>query len=481
MKFFNKRTKLTALISAMIIGTLMFSGCTSEGSNSEGSEEIIEENVEQEEEESSMEEVVDGYKFVSASKLNVREEASANASIVNSLLRGTRIKILNEVNDEENNLWYEVNYHTFEGEETGFLSAEFTVDKREDLLGEDLRGLDFSPFHKVEYESNPKVEVKGVYVTIHSAAGAKLNSLLELADETEINAFVIDVKDDYGNMLFKTDAAEKYAPTANQKAPIKDIEEFLKKLNDRGIYTIARIVSFKDPTYASYNPEKVIINKETGKPFVNSDNILWVSPHDRDLWDYNIGVSVEAAKAGFNEIQFDYVRFPASNGGKLDAILDYRNELGEGKPETIQNYLKKAYEAISKEEAYVSADIYGLVPSVPDDMQLGQYWEAISNYTDYISPMMYPSHYANGTYGIPVPDADPYGVLFYGSRDSVMRNRNLETPATIRPWIQSFTAAWVPGYISYGPDQIKAQIKGMNDAGVSQYLLWSASNNYNIK
>ena len=189
----------------------------------------------------------------------------------------------------------------------------------------------------------------------------------------------------------------------------------------------------------------------------------------------------EAAIAGFNEIQFDYVRFPASDGGKLDEILDYRNEKNEGKAETIQNYLKQAYSVISKEEAYISADVYGLVGSVPDDMHLGQYWEAVSNYTDYISPMMYPSHYANGTYGVAVPDADPYNTLLQGAKDAVLRNENLETPAQIRPWIQSFTASWVKGYIKYGPEQVKAQIKALNDAGIEEYLLWSASNNYDIK
>ena len=240
-------------------------------------------------------------------------------------------------------------------------------------------------------------------------------------------------------------------------------------------------MSFKDPTYAQYNTDKVIINKQTNQPFVNKDGIIWVSPHDRTLWDYNIAVAKEAAIAGFNEIQFDYVRFPASDGGKLDAILDYRNEKNEGKAETIQNYLKQAYSVISKEEAYISADVYGLVGSVPDDMHLGQYWEAVSNYTDYISPMMYPSHYANGTYGVAVPDADPYNTLLQGAKDAVLRNENLETPAQIRPWIQSFTASWVKGYIKYGPEQVKAQIKALNDAGIEEYLLWSASNNYDIK
>ena len=484
---FNK--KMTKFITLIISTMLLFSAC-SQGSSTTNEEIKDETNKQVQAEEKqatdSEQEVAqakndESIRYISASKLNVRETPDSAGTILDSLLKGSKIKVLSESKNEAGELWYEVEYKTFDGNKKGHISAEYTVSKREELLDEHLRGLDFSAFEKIEYKNNKKVKVKGVYVTVNSAAGAKLDSLIKLAEETEINAFVIDVKDDFGNMLFKTKAAEKYAPSANDKAPIKNIDEFIKKLKEKDIYTIARIVSFKDPTYAQYNTDKVIINKQTNQPFVNKDGIIWVSPHDRTLWDYNIAVAKEAAIAGFNEIQFDYVRFPASDGGKLDEILDYRNEKNEGKAETIQNYLKQAYSVISKEEAYISADVYGLVGSVPDDMHLGQYWEAVSNYTDYISPMMYPSHYANGTYGVAVPDADPYNTLLQGAKDAVLRNENLETPAQIRPWIQSFTASWVKGYIKYGPEQVKAQIKALNDAGIEEYLLWSASNNYDIK
>lgn len=446
--------------------------------NISSEKEISEEGKEEENLLTSEEE---GIRYVSADALNVRSESRKDSSVQDSLIRGARVKILEEIKDESGMLWYHISYSKLE-EKKGYIAAEYTVSTREELLGEDLRNLDFSPVKKVEYENNKKVKVRGVYLTIHAAAGAKLDKLIELSEQTDINAFVIDVKDDYGNMLFQTKAAERYAPSANAKAPIKDIEAFVKKLKEKNIYLIARVVSFKDPTYAEYNSDKVIINKETGQPFVNKDGIIWVSPHDRNLWNYNIEVAKEAAAAGFQEIQFDYVRFPASNGGKIDSMLDYRNEKNEGKPETIQQYLKTAYEILSKEQVYVAADVYGLVGSVPDDMQLGQYWEAVSNYTDYICPMMYPSHYGNGVYGIKIPDAAPYETVYKSALDSVMRNQNLKTPATIRPWIQSFTAPWVKGSnTKYGPEQIQAQIKGLSDAGVDEYLLWNASNNYNIR
>lgn len=417
--------------------------------------------------------------YISASKLNVRENAMKDGKVLDSLMKGTPVNIKEEKTDEANIIWYNVGYENTKGEVNGWIVAEHTVKDRADLMDESLRNLDLTPQVKtLNYPNNPKVEVKGIYLTVYSASGARLDKLIEMSKRTEINTFVIDVKDDNGNMLFATEAAEKFNPEANRKAPIKDIKVLMQKLKDNNIYTIARIVSFKDPSYAKKHPNKAIVYKDSGTSFTNSDGLIWVSPHDRELWEYNLGVSKEAAAAGFNEIQFDYVRFPASNGGKLDKVLDYRNEKNESKPETIQNYLKYAREQLSPMEVYISADVYGLVGSVSDDMALGQYWEAVSNVVDFVSPMMYPSHYANGTYGLSVPDAFPYETILHSTRDSVNRNKNIETPAIIRPWIQDFTAGWVKGHIKYGAKQLELQIKALEENGVKEYLLWNAGNTY---
>ncbi|SHJ73270.1 putative glycoside hydrolase [Paramaledivibacter caminithermalis] len=417
--------------------------------------------------------------YVSASKLNVRAQGNREAKIIGAVAKGSPVKILDKQLDEAGEItWYKIEFDYAENNDEGWISAKYTVADRMELLGEAYKDLDLTLQEKIEYPENPRVEVKGVYVTIHSAAGKRLDELIEMTKRTNINTFVIDVKDDHGNMLFATKAAEKFSPKANEKAPIKDIKAFMQKLKDNNIYTIARIVSFKDPKYAKRNPDKAIVRRSNGKPYTNKDGIIWVSPHDRQLWEYNIEVSKEAAQAGFNEIQFDYVRFPASNGGKLDKHLDYRNELGESKPLTIQKYLKYAREHISPLKVYISADIYGLVGSVSDDMGLGQYWEAVSNIVDYVSPMMYPSHYGNGVYGLSVPDAHPYETIYRCTKDSVMRNKNIETPAIIRPWIQDFTATWVEGHIRYGAEEVKAQIKALEDNGVKEYLLWNPGNRY---
>lgn len=380
--------------------------------------------------------------------------------------------------------WVHVKYRKNLKERDGWILEKYLISDTFKNLPKSWEGMQLNNFpEKVEFPDNPRVDVKGVYLTVYSASlDKKLDSLIQLAKETKINAFVIDVKDDGGQLLWKMDdSILKYNPKAFSRVYIKDINAFMKKLKDNNIYTIARIVSFKDPVYAKQNPDKAIIEKKTGKPFMNKDGIIWVSPHDKNLWEYNIAVAKEAAKVGFNEVQFDYVRFPASNGGKLDAYLDYRNPENDSKPVTIQKYLKYAWEELTPLHVYINADIYGQIGTFKDDMGLGQYWEAISGYVHYVSPMMYPSHYINGAYGLPVPDAEPYKTIYYCTLDSINRNENIDNPAQIRPWIQDFTARWVKGHITYDVNAINAQIKALEDLGIHQYLLWSPSNKYHMK
>lgn len=381
----------------------------------------------------------------------------------------------------EKSYWKKISYGKNNEMREGWIRTGSLTEDIHKVIPKNLKNIDFSPVLKKEYPNNPRVDVKGIYLTVNTAASSKrMDELIALAKRTGINAFVIDVKEDFGKMLFKTEAELKYLGKNDKRYPISDINSFMKKLKDNNIYAIARIVSFKDPSYAAKHPEKAIIKKSTGKPFTNSDGVIWVSPHDTYLWKYNVAVAKEAAKVGFNEIQFDYVRFPASNGGKLDKELDYRNPNGESKPETIQKYLKYARKELEPLEVYISADIYGQVSSSNDDMGLGQHWEVISNEVDAISPMAYPSHYGKGVYGIPVPDAEPYKTIYYTTLDGLNRNYNLKYPAQVRPWLQAFTAKWVKGYIPYGKREIEAQVKALKDLGVNQYLLWSPSNRYGI-
>lgn len=378
-----------------------------------------------------------------------------------------------------NDISYLVKNSYFENNQIGWIKTRYTVQNKIDLISRVYEGVDYSPFEKaVEYENNPKVKVRGIYMSAYTAAGQNLDSFIKRANETDINAFVIDVKDDNGNLLFYSNGAEKYVPSANSRVYIKDMESFIKKCKDNDIYLIARIVTFKSPRYSKENKDKAILEKSTGAPFKSSDGIYWASPHDRDLWDYDITVAEEAANWGFNEIQFDYVRFPASNGGKLDSSLDYRNPNKETKPQAIQGFLKEAYGRLSKKEVYIAADVFGWVASATNDVGIGQHWEGLTNVVDYMCPMMYPSHYGPGLFGFKVPDANPYGTIAASISDAIERDKNVDTPAALRPWIQDFTARWVRGYIPYQDAEVRAQIKALKDNGVDEYILWNASNRY---
>lgn len=424
------------------------------------------------------------YFFIKNNVLYVYSDDNQTKKI-DSVRKGTRVELLDTKEVKNGETTKNVNKIRYKKDlkvKEGWIGDVTFAKNLNETLPSKWGNLDFENTYPLKnYENNPRIDVKGVYLNIYSIGSEKkLAKLIKLANDTEINAFVIDVKDDNGVLAFQMEAPKKFGVPVTKNYPIKDINAFMKKMKENKIYTIARIVSFKDPTYAKANPDKAIIKRDTGKPYTNSDGIIWVSAHDRKLWDYNVSVAEEAAKVGFNEIQFDYVRFPASNGGKLDSKLNYRNTQNESKPETIQKYLKYAKKRLDPLQVYISADVYGQVGTFKDDMGLGQHWETVSQVVDYISPMMYPSHYGKGAYGIAVPDAKPYETIYYSLKDSINRNENIDNPSIIRPWIQDFTATWVKGYIRYREKEVREQIKAMNDLGVKEYLLWSPSNNYNI-
>lgn len=412
-------------------------------------------------------------------------DAPTGGKKIDTLRKNTRVTILEEktVGDKTPVNYAKIQFTKDKKIGTGWIrKSNLTSDYMENLP-KTWGKIDLTPMKKVSYPDNPRKEVRGIYVSATSISSSKsLDRLIALTKKSKINAFVIDVKNDDGHLLWKMeDITSKYGVESDKRSPLKDINSLMAKLKENNIYAIARIVSFKDPTYSKAKPNRTIIDKRNGKPFTNADGLIWVSAYDRELWQYNIDVAKAAAKAGFNEIQFDYVRFPASNGGKLDAYLDYRNTNNESKPVAIQHFLESAHKQLSPLQVYTAADVYGQVGSSPDDMALGQYWEAVSNVVDYICPMAYPSHYGNGVYGVAIPDANSYKTVYESTRDSINRNANIDSPAIIRTWIQDFTAPWVKGHIKYGVNEVNAQIKALNDLGIKEYILWNAGNRYSFE
>ncbi|RSK26478.1 GTP-binding protein [Bacillus sp. HMF5848] len=325
--------------------------------------------------------------------------------------------------------------------------------------------------------------IRGIYVTSHSAGGSRMENLLELVDSTDLNAMVIDIKDDYGYLTYVPEEDSPYAPIG--KNYIKDVTDMLTVLEEKQIYPIARVVVFKDTILAGMRPD-LSFKEQNGQVWKNGRGDSFVNPFLKEVWDYNVGIAIEAAKLGFAEIQFDYVRFP-EGFERRDDILEY----GMGDYETIQmDNVQKRVEAVTDFVAYakeklepynvkVSVDIFGYTATLPEAPGIGQNFSKISEHVDVISSMIYPSHWTS-YFGIAKPDLEPYNLVAEYIKVEKKKLDELESPPISRPWIQDFTASWLGkgNYKVYGKAEVEAQIKALNDAGVTEYLIWNAGNSY---
>ncbi|MNI41180.1 hypothetical protein D3C73_954260 [compost metagenome] len=313
-----------------------------------------------------------------------------------------------------------------------------------------------------------------------SASGDKFQKLLHLLDQTDLNAMVIDIKNDYGQLTYPSQLP-MVTDIGASSFIIKDLKEKLTYLKAKQIYTIARIVVFKDP-YLCSKQSNLGIQTTTGQLWRDSKGVAWVDPYKEEVWDYNIQIAKEAAAIGFDEIQFDYVRFP-DNGKKVDLEVNFDNPKGWSKAVAIQTFLKRAKEQLGN--VPVSADVFGLTTTSSEDMGIGQNWSLMSKEVDTLSPMLYPSHYSSGIYGIPNPDLQPYAIVRQASMDAIAKNKQLlqasHKAAAIRPWFQDFTATWVKPHKTYGDMDVKEQIKAAREQGINQFLLWNSSSNYSYR
>lgn len=413
-----------------------------------------------------------------------------------------------------------------------------------------------------------RVKVKGIYVSGPMAGTAGMDNLIALVDRTELNALVIDVKNDDGYLTCELDVplAEQIG---SEKHYIKDLPALVQTCKEKNIYLIARVVAFKDPILAEKMPEWSLHNSD-GSIFRDKSGLAWVNPYRKEVWEYLASVGEAAIKAGFDEVQYDYVRF--STDSRMKQVDFGDSTKGRTKTEAISGFTLYASERIHAAGGRISADVYGVVIDSEEDQQIvGQNYVEMSRSLDAISPMIYPSHYGPYNYQIPVPDAQPYdtvlaamqaskmvlagldpktgkkpvsadvsgndavdaaivggeavsgnnaadtaadsqstsGTTAVSGNDAVQNAENAQaadgaqaaedaaakTPAlskeeiaqldpttgvqaTVRPWLQDFTATWVKGHISYGPEEIRAQIQAVYDAGYEEWILWNAANRY---
>ena len=351
---------------------------------------------------------------------------------------------------------------------------------------EEIKETEDSLQETVNYQNNDKVpvkkegtKVKGIYVTGPVAGNAnRMGKLVDLVNTTELNAMVIDIKNDTGEITYNMehDLVSEMGANTNYVA---NMEQLVKDLKEQDIYLIARVVAFKDPLLAKKKPELCIKNTD-GSPFRDKDGLGWVNPYNKDVWEYIIQVSKEAVDIGFDEIQFDYIRF--STDPKMKNV-DFGIEAeGKSKTDIIIEFTEYAYEELSSYGAFVSADVYGaIIDSEIDQAIVGQDYVEMSKHLDYICPMIYPSHYADGSFEIEYPDLEPYKLILASlneSKEVLSEIEEGEHVAIVRPWLQDFTAPWISKYQKYGPEQIREQVEGVYDSGYEEWILWNGSNKY---
>lgn len=324
--------------------------------------------------------------------------------------------------------------------------------------------------------------VRGIYVTGHSAGGAKFKELLKLIETTDLNSMVIDVKDDFGHLTFEPDkdsSLHKYG-----KNYIKDMRKVLKTLEEKEIYPIARITVFKDSTLAEERPD--LSFTKGGKVWVNNRGEAFVNPFEKEVWEHNVDVAKLAAEIGFKDIQFDYVRFP-EGFEKRDKELKYSlGDYTDGddevkrRVEAVTDFVKYAREELAYYDVDVSVDIFGYATTIEEAPGIGQNFTKISEQVDVISSMIYPSHWTP-YFGISFPDEQPYQLVTeYAKVENDVLGK-LDNPPITRPWIQDFEAPWLYSnrpVKKYGKKEVEDQIRALSENGIKEYLLWNPGNNY---
>ncbi|HET7585280.1 MAG TPA: putative glycoside hydrolase [Gemmatimonadaceae bacterium] len=314
--------------------------------------------------------------------------------------------------------------------------------------------------------------VRGLYLNRWAAQSThRLHQLIAIADSTEINAFVIDVKDELG--LNYASADPTVAANAGRGGRIANLRAMVDTLKAHGIIPIARIVVFKDSVAARVNADHVI-RQPDGSPWRDKQGLTWVDPYDHAIWEYNIRVAEEMARAGFAEVQFDYIRFPEPYQSLPKQI--FRDANGVEKPQALARFLAAACARVHALGTRCTADIFGLVTTVPGALEVGQQWEALSPVVDVVLPMVYPSHYPHGAFGVDRPNAEPYRIVQTAIARARERDGALGIVALehVRPWLQAFTLGQPP----YGPDQLREQKRAVYDAGYDGWVLWNPGSKY---
>jgi hypothetical protein len=311
---------------------------------------------------------------------------------------------------------------------------------------------------------------KALYLSFFGIGDRTLRQdALKLIEETEINALVIDVKGDRGMIPYKSSVSLAAEVGAQRIVTITDVNDLMKSLKARGIYTIARIVVFKDNLLALGRPD-LAVKTRNGKIWHDREDLAWADPFQREVWNYNIDIAVEAARYGFDEIQFDYVRFPDAVGLQFSMPNTEENRV-----KAISGFLAEARKRLAIYNVFLAADIFGYVCWNHNDTSIGQRLEGMAALVDYISPMLYPSGFHYGIPGYRIPVAHPYEIVYLSLKRA--RERTGYPPIRFRPWLQAFRDYAFDGRHFTG-NEVRKQINAAEEFGSNGWMLWNPRNVY---
>lgn len=326
---------------------------------------------------------------------------------------------------------------------------------------------------KTEHVKKPD-EVRGIYITAYTASTNRFGKLIDFIKNNNLNTAVVDVKSPKGEPAFaiKDSALLKY----NLARPIYNIESVIEKLHQNNIYAIARVAVFQDPYLVGKQPQ-LALQWKTGGVWSDRKGVKWLDPTAFGVWQYNVSLAREAYERGFDEIQFDYIRFPSD--GNLEAIKYAKWDGKTPKDVEMEKFFTYVGGIMRREKIPVSADMFGLVCCLENyDLGIGQVLERALPHFDFVSPMMYPSHYSPGFIGKKNPASYPYEVVRYSMDKANEKTARFAASSTarlagLRPWIQDFNIGDI-----YDAAKVRAQIRATEETGADGFLIWNARNVY---
>ena len=340
-----------------------------------------------------------------------------------------------------------------------------------------LRGVELRYFlPEPLFEGMSPEPIKALYVNAWAFGGSKLAQLVTLADSTEINAFVVDVKDDTGCLLYPSEVKVAQDIGATKCVRTKDVHSRLDTLRAHDIYAIARIVVAKDPLLAEHKARWSVQRRDGTGLWRDRIDIAWVDAYNDSVWIYAAQLAEEAVHLGFDEVQFDYVRFPDEPKEAMAEAVFSARKAGETQREGVQAGIAILAKRLQPLGVPITFDIFGLTSSATGDLGIGQVWEDFVTVADVVLPMVYPSHYYKGSYGLAWPNGEPYRVVRHALSEAIERSRPIAKAATIRPYLQAFTLGRRKP--RYTPHEIREQIRAAEELGIDTWVLWNPRSVY---